>query len=176
MKNLETLSSIFIFVFSSSAGELCSRPISRIGRKFPEHVERSFLDPEYSFDEYFQLGSQRNIRPIKNGLKASAKLKGFVSHPTTDTNKSRNGDSHSDPVLNLIAQTADFFKPVLNWTNVCSPNILRTVLRTMIRFIIELLVWQTWFGQFDELYFVLSWLVMRCKLRPELVADAQQTA
>ena len=76
--------------------------------------------------------------------------------------------SHSDPVLNLIAQTADFFKPVLNWTNVCSPNILRTVLRTMIRFIIELLVWQTWFGQFDELYFVLNWLVMRCKLRPNL--------
>ena len=38
---------------------------------FPEHVERSFLDPEYSFDEYLQLGSRRNIRPIKNGLKAS---------------------------------------------------------------------------------------------------------
>ena len=50
---------------------------------FPEHVERSFLDPEYSFDEYFQLGSRRkvrpinfqlgsrtNIRPIKNGLNA----------------------------------------------------------------------------------------------------------
>ena len=35
---------------------------------FPEHVERSFLDPEYSFAEYFQLGSRRNIRPIKNGL------------------------------------------------------------------------------------------------------------
>ena len=35
---------------------------------FPEHVERSFLDPEYSFDEYFQLGSGRNIHPIKNRL------------------------------------------------------------------------------------------------------------
>ena len=35
---------------------------------FPEHVERSFLDHEYSFDEYFQLGSRTNIRPIKNGL------------------------------------------------------------------------------------------------------------
>ena len=66
-------------------------------------------------------------------------------------------------------------KPVLNWANVCSPNILRTVRRTMIRFLIELLVRRTWFGQFDELYFVLSWLVMRCKLRPELAADAQQT-
>ena len=65
-------------------------------------------------------------------------------------------------------------KPVLNWANVCSPNILRTVRRTMIRFLIELLVRRTWFGQFDELYFSLNWLVMRCKLRPELAADAQQ--
>ena len=63
-------------------------------------------------------------------------------------------------------------KPVLNWANVCSPNILRTVRRTMIR---ELLVRRTWFGQ-SKLYFVLNWLVMRCKLRPELAADAQQTA
>ena len=67
-------------------------------------------------------------------------------------------------------------KPVLNWADVCSPNILRTVQRTMIRFLIELLVHRTSFEQFDELYFVLSWLVMRCKLRPELAADAQQTA
>ena len=67
-------------------------------------------------------------------------------------------------------------KPVLNWANVCSPNILRTVQRTMIRFLIELFVRRTWFGQFDELYFVLNWLVMRCKLRPELAAEAQQTA
>ena len=67
-------------------------------------------------------------------------------------------------------------KPVLNWANVCSPNILRTVRRTMIRFLIELLVRRTWFGQFDELYFVLNWLVMRCNLWPELAADLQQTA
>jgi len=68
-------------------------------------------------------------------------------------------------------------KPVLNCgANVCSPNILRTVWRTMIRFLIELLVRRTWFGQFDKLYFVLNWLVMRCKLRPEHAADAQQTA
>ena len=66
-------------------------------------------------------------------------------------------------------------KPVLNWANVCPLNILRTVRRT-IRFLTELLVRRTWFGQFDELYFVLNWLVMRCKLRPELAADAQQTA
>ena len=72
VKKLATPSSIFIFIFSSSTGELCSQPVRGndrpIGRMFPEHVERSFLDPEYSFDEYFQLGSRRNIRPIKNQL------------------------------------------------------------------------------------------------------------
>ena len=51
VKNLATPSSIFIF--SSFTGELCSQPIRGndrpIGRMFPEHVERSFLDPEYSF-------------------------------------------------------------------------------------------------------------------------------
>ena len=46
----------------------------------------------------------------------------------------------------------------------------------MIRFLTELLVCQTWFGQFDELYFILNWLVMRCKLWPELAADVQKTA
>ena len=70
VENLATPSSIFIF--SSSTGELYSQPIRgsdrRIGRMFPEHVERSFLDPEYSFDEYFHLGSRRKVRPIKNGL------------------------------------------------------------------------------------------------------------
>ena len=66
-------------------------------------------------------------------------------------------------------------KLVLNWANVCSPNIHRTLRRTMIRFLIELLIRRTWFGQ-SRLYFVLKWLVMRCKLRPELAADAQRTA
>ena len=72
VKNLATPSSIFIFVCSSSTGELCSQPIRgndrRIGRMFPEHVERSFLDPEGIFDEYFQLGSRRKVGPIKNQL------------------------------------------------------------------------------------------------------------
>ena len=66
-------------------------------------------------------------------------------------------------------------KPVLNWANVCLPNILRTLRRTLIRFLIKLLVRRKWFGQ-SKLYFVLNWLVMRRKLRPELTADAQQTA
>ena len=66
-------------------------------------------------------------------------------------------------------------KGLLNWANVCSLNILRTLRRTMIRFLTELLVRWTWFGQ-SKLYFVLNWLIMRCKLWPQLAADAQQTA
>ena len=70
VKNLAIPSSIFIFIFSSSTGQLCSQPIRgnvrRIGRMFPEHVERSFLDPEYSFDEYFQLGSRRKVQQTSN--------------------------------------------------------------------------------------------------------------
>ena len=58
----------------------------------------------------------------------------------------------------------------------CSPNILRIVRRTIISFLIELLLRRTWFGLFDELCFVLNWLIMRCKLWPELAAEAQQTA
>jgi len=55
--------------------------------------------------------------------------------------------------------------------NVCLLNILRTLWQTIIRFLIELLVHGTWFKQF-KLYFILNWLVMRCKIRPELVADS----
>ena len=62
-------------------------------------------------------------------------------------------------------------KPVLDWANLCSPNILWTVRRTMIRFLIELFS-----SPNTVLYFILNWLVTRCKLRPELVADVQQTS
>ena len=52
MKYLAIASSIFSF-FLIHRRELRSQPIRgkvrRIGRIFPEHVERSFLDPEYSF-------------------------------------------------------------------------------------------------------------------------------
>ena len=86
-------------------------------------------------------------------------------------------DTHGRLRAGTLLATAvdDSLKPVLNWANVCSPNILRTLRRTMIRFLIELLVRRIWFGQ-SKLYFVLNWLVMRCKLPPELAADAQQTA
>ena len=65
--------------------------------------------------------------------------------------------------------------PFLTGRMFVRPNILRTLRQTMIRFLIELLVRRIWFGQ-SKLYFILNWLVMRCKLRPELAADAQQTA
>ena len=78
----------------------------------------------------------------------------------------------SFPSSDSFCDVHDWF---LNWANACSPNILRTLRRTMIRFLIELLVRRIWFGQ-SKLYFILNWLVMRCKLWPELAADAQQTA
>ena len=84
--------------------------------------------------------------------------------PQTTTFEEKEGPKRYRTEVLLLTS----LKPVLNWTNVCSPNILRTLRRTMIRFLIELLVRRIWFGQ--------SKLVMRCKLRPELAAGAQQTA
>ena len=52
------------------------------------------------------------------------------------------------------------------------PNILRTLRRTMIRFLIEHLVRRIWFGQ-SRLYFILNWLVMRCKLRPDYLRQTR---
>ena len=72
-------------------------------------------------------------------------------------------------------RSAPSLSPFLTGRMFVRPNILRTLRRTMIRFLIEHLVRRIWFGQ-SRLYFILNWLVMRCKLRPELAADAQQTA
>ena len=83
VKYLAIPSSIFFFLIHRRA--LRSQPIRgkvcRIGRIFPEHDERSFLDPEYIFVavrripptifvEYSQLCSRTNVRPVKNGLNA----------------------------------------------------------------------------------------------------------
>jgi len=65
--------------------------------------------------------------------------------------------------------------PFLTGRMFVRPNILRILRWTMIRFLTERLVRRIWFGQ-SKVYFILNWLVMRCKLRPELAADAQQTA
>ena len=72
-------------------------------------------------------------------------------------------------------QFSSSLSPFLTGRMFVRPNILRTLRRTMIRFLIELLVRRTWWGQ-SKFYFILNWLVMRCKLRPELAADSQQTA
>ena len=74
-----------------------------------------------------------------------------------------------------ILGTQQVLSPFLTGRMFVRPNILRTLRRTMIRFLIEHLLRRIWFGQ-SKLYFILNWLVMRCKLRPELAADAQQTA
>ena len=71
-----------------------------------------------------------------------------------------------------FSSSSGVLSPFLTGRMFVRPNILRTLRRTMIRFLIELLVRRIWFGQ-SKLYFtVLNWLVMRCKLRPELAADA----
>ena len=52
-------------------------------------------------------------------------------------------------------------KPVLNWANVGSPNILRTVRRTMIRFLTELLVRSKHGSDSPNFTSFSNWLVMR---------------
>ena len=72
VKSLVTPSTIFTFISSSSTGELCSQPITsnvrRTGRMFPEHVERSFSYPKYSFIAVRRTNTPNYIRPIKNQL------------------------------------------------------------------------------------------------------------
>ena len=77
------------------------------------------------------------------------------SHRTVSTNHNLFEEKGEPKRYRTEVLPLTSLKPVLNWANVCSPNILRTVRRTMIRFLTELLVRRTWFGQFDELYFCL---------------------
>ena len=74
-----------------------------------------------------------------------------------------------------VKRVQNCWSPFLTGRMFVRPYILRTLRRTMIHFLIELLVRRIWFGQ-SKLYFILNWLVIRCKLRPELAVDAQQTA
>ena len=95
VKYLATPSSIFLYFFLIHRRALCSQPvrdkIRRTLRMFPEHVERSFLDPKYSFaavrrilrtifakQKFAQLRTNyirkilaTHVRPIKNGIKIS---------------------------------------------------------------------------------------------------------
>ena len=67
----------------------------------------------------------------------------------------------------VTTKTRIHLKPVRMLRMFVRPNILRTLRRTMIRFLIEHLVRRIWFGQ-SKLYFILSWLVMRCSFGPNL--------
>ena len=71
MKNLATPSSIFIFIFlhpqESSALSQSEAMIIQWGECSQNMLDKAF-GPEYSFDEYFQLGSRRKVGPIKNQL------------------------------------------------------------------------------------------------------------
>ena len=69
---------------------------------------------------------------------------------------------HSERVLSLSS-----LSPFLTGRTFYSPNILRTVGRTMIRFLTELLVCRTEFGQFDELRFNEMQAVARTYVRKE---------
>ena len=92
---------------------------------------------------------------------AHVKIPNTGSHTTVGWTHQNTAHTHRSGHAALQLLRLLCLKPVLNWANVCSPNILRTVRRTVVRFLIELLDRRTWFGQFDELYFVLNWLVMR---------------
>ena len=73
MKCRASPSSIFIFYFFLiHRRALCFQPvrdkIRRTGRIFPEHVERSFLDPEYSSTNTPNYIREVNVCPVKNQL------------------------------------------------------------------------------------------------------------
>ena len=72
MKDLVTPSSIFYFFYFSSTGELCSQPVRdevcRTGRIFPEHVELSFLDAEYSSTNTPNYIREAKVCPINSQL------------------------------------------------------------------------------------------------------------
>ena len=73
------------------------------------------------------------------------------SHKTVSTNHNLSEEKGKPKRYRTEGLPLTNLKPVLKWANVCSSNILQTVRRTMIRFLIELLVRRTWFGQFDKL-------------------------
>ena len=76
------------------------------------------------------------------------------------------------PVL-LVPQN---IKPVLSWVNCLFAEPSTDSSTNYDSFLNWILVRRTWFEQFNELCFVLNLLLMRFKPRPELAAEAQQTA
>ena len=62
------------------------------------------------------------------------------SHRTVSTNHNLSEEKGEPKRYRTEVLPLTSLKHVLNWANVCSPNILRTVRQTMIRFLIALLV------------------------------------
>ena len=63
-------------------------------------LSEDFCTPNISFDEYLQLGSRRNIRPIKNGLKERDMMPGMAGIwvPSNET-ENKNGNLENDIFL-----------------------------------------------------------------------------
>ena len=59
------------------------------------------------------------------------------SHKTVSTNHNLFEEKGQPKRYRTEVLPLTSLKPVLNWANVCSPNILRTVRRTVIRFLID---------------------------------------
>ena len=74
VKNPAAPSSIFIFMFSSSTVSQSEAMFVQQGECSQNMLSEAFWTPNIvssQFDEYFQLGSRRKVRPIKNQLGSS---------------------------------------------------------------------------------------------------------
>ena len=88
----------------------------------------------------------------------------LICQPISEYIKQHNSSNQCVSMVQYYFTSTETIKPVLNWANVCSPNVLQTVRRTMIRFLIELLVRRSWFGQ------------RRTLLRSQLACNEMQTS
>ena len=119
-------------------------------------------------DSCIKMGSGES----ESHFNVSLIVRGKVTRQRPQTTTFEGSRSGFEPARSLCLPA---LSPFLTGRMFVRPNIHRTLRRTMIRFLIVLLVRRIWSGQ-SKLYFVLNWLVMRCKHRPELAADAEQTA
>ena len=104
---------------------------------------------------------EQTVRPLKDGPKASVGLPWKHSSGAVWESRWPSWAVRPNEPSGFRGRKAILKTMLRHWSQlvpnmsagrtVCSPNILRTVRRTIIRFLIELLVRRTWFGQFDEL-------------------------
>ena len=125
------------------------------------HVQKLENKTDITFAQLSQYLKQLNILPStgqENNAVQPKQRSGLALRQTCHRFSPFNCWFKLKPVLNWanvsLSNTSDRsmnYDSFLNWT-FSSPNMVRT------------------------LYFVLNWLVMRCKLWPELEAEAQQTS